>query len=505
VTPDQTAGGGRSLLVVTDAPAHATAWRRGTWRGFGKTAVVRVDRAVDEIRDTGPDLVVLDATDEATGCWGVLARVKGHPVPAVQRTPVVVFGPPGDIERIRAAIEGAVGYIDDLGEPEAVADALMRALSAPEPALRKAAQRRALEKLAALERRGAGGAPASPAPAPSRPEPAPAPALEEQDWADALEQLSPRQRSTLAALADTTSTADAARRLGVSASRTSAQTRAIAKRLGLAPPELVRLARKGAFESALADTTDRLTAELEAAVGNDELVLDFQPILSIGERRISGAEALLRWRHPRRGLLAPSAFLPEAEEGGSIWRLTDWVLERALGELVRWRSDAGQDDLQLTVNVSAGQAAEARLVETVRRSLDAAGVEGRCLVLDVPASITTGRRGGVIGTFSELRGLGVLMAIDDFGASVPQSVKRLPIDVLKIGPSFIAGLGRTNIDTAIVNTAIQFAAALDVKSHAEGVETQHQLELLTSLGCDLAQGFAVGPPVPPEHLPAFLL
>ena len=247
----------------------------------------------------------------------------------------------------------------------------------------------------------------------------------------------------------------------------------------------------------------RLSIEsaLHRALERDELRLHYQPQVDLGSGRIVAWEALVRWEHPERGLLAPTEFVPVAEETGLIVPLGLWVLEEACRQAERWTSlpDAVPDPV-MGVNLSARQLTSPDLLEMVARALAGAGLEPSRLCLEVTESVVMEDAGGSVETLEALRDMGVQLAIDDFGSgySALSSLKRFRVDVLKVDRAFVTGLGRDTTDGPIMAAIIDLTHALGVRAVGEGVERADQLAVLRALGCDLGQGFYFGRPQPPE-------
>jgi diguanylate cyclase (GGDEF)-like protein len=250
-----------------------------------------------------------------------------------------------------------------------------------------------------------------------------------------------------------------------------------------------------------------LEAALRTAIENQEFDLHYQPIVALPSRRIVGFEALVRWRHPLRGLIAPDEFIPLAEATGLIVPLGRLVTSEACHRLREWRaSGPGREELTISVNVSPRQAVEPGFATDVREILADTQLEPSALVLEITESLTLHESAISDGSLRQLRDLGVQLAIDDFGTgfSALEYFKRFTVQGLKIDRSFVDGLGRSREDTAIVTATLAFASALDLSVTAEGVETQDQLERLEALGCQQAQGFLFSRPVPVGEVAALL-
>lgn len=246
--------------------------------------------------------------------------------------------------------------------------------------------------------------------------------------------------------------------------------------------------------------------DLWRAVGGDELEVFFQPEVDLdGAPRIIGVEALVRWRHPTRGLLPPAEFIPIAEESSLIVAVDRHVLERSCREAARWRK-ALQRDLIVSVNLSPRFLRQVDASGDVRNALAASGLHPRALQLEITERTAVADDEATVETLRELRGLGVRVAIDDFGTgySTLDYLKRLPVDVLKLDRSFVSGLDDTAEDAAIVQAVITMGHAMGLHITAEGVERREQAAQLRLLGCDAAQGFHFAHPVPAPELEEML-
>ena len=237
-------------------------------------------------------------------------------------------------------------------------------------------------------------------------------------------------------------------------------------------------------------------AEITRAVVGDELVLHFQPQVSLRTDRVVGMEALVRWNHPRLGRLGPDTFIPVAERGPEIVELGAWVLRQACAQSARWsRSVSLPDALFVSVNVAASQFT-VDLVEVVADALAASGCPPPALCLEVTETTAMADPDRTRRILERLDALGVRAAIDDFGTGYSSLayLRRFPLHTIKIDRAFIDGLGVEPEDTAIVGAVVSMAHGLGRAVLAEGVETRTQLEHLRVLGCDLAQGFYFGRP-----------
>jgi diguanylate cyclase (GGDEF)-like protein/excisionase family DNA binding protein len=257
-------------------------------------------------------------------------------------------------------------------------------------------------------------------------------------------------------------------------------------------------------EALRARRAERLTIErdLRAAISGQALELHFQPIVALDVGAIRGVEALARWPHPERGLLAPDAFIPIAEETGLIVSLGRWVLREACRRLAAWDAMPGVKVSSLAVNVSARQLGDRDFVDDVLGALEASGIAPRRLSLELTESMLVQEAPSRLEKLAALREAGVRIVLDDFGTgwSSLASLRRLPLDGLKLDRSFVAGDGEPPIITAVAT----LAGSLGLSLVAEGVETVAQSRTLRELGCALAQGFAFARPVPAGELDAVL-
>ena len=236
-----------------------------------------------------------------------------------------------------------------------------------------------------------------------------------------------------------------------------------------------------------------LQRELKSAIGQeDELVLHYQPQFNLRAKRLVGFEALVRWRHPRRGLVPPGEFVPLAEETGLILPLGDWVLRRACGDAVRW-----PHGLTVSVNVSAAQLKQRDLVQTFRDVLSESGLAAERLEVEITETVLLQDTETTLRTLGLLKTMGVRIAMDDFGTGYSSLgyLRRFPFDRLKIDRSFTSELGHRADADAIVAAALSLGKNLNMTATAEGVETAVQLARLGSMGCDQVQGFFCGRPM----------
>jgi len=243
-----------------------------------------------------------------------------------------------------------------------------------------------------------------------------------------------------------------------------------------------------------------LEADLHAAIEQEQFDLHFQPMFSAKSHEIVGAEALIRWNHPVKGLLHPGDFLKLAEETGLIIPIGTWVLKKACQQLVDWRK-AGIDIPQISVNLSPLQFQRQDVYQLAKRILEETGLDPSSLELEIVESVVVRNREAVAHTLTRLRDFGVRIAIDDFGTgySSLQYLRDLPVDSLKIDRTFVSGLPFSPKDTAIVHAITSLGRDLGMTVVAEGVETEAQELLLQTMGCDRLQGYYLSAPRPREE------
>ncbi|WP_366520726.1 EAL domain-containing protein [Zoogloea sp.] len=244
---------------------------------------------------------------------------------------------------------------------------------------------------------------------------------------------------------------------------------------------------------------------LRLALDRDEFVLHFQPKVNMCSGAVIGAEALIRWHHPEKGMLAPAAFLPLLEGHALAVELGEWVIDTALSELETWQ---GQGlEIGVSVNVGASQLQQADFVERLQHLLSRhPGVKPGSLSLEVLETSALGEIGLVSSTMRACRSLGVGFELDDFGTGYSSLtyLKHLPVATLKIDQSFVRDMLNEPDDIAILESVLDLSAAFDKTVIAEGVETLRQGELLLLLGCRLAQGYGIARPMPATDLPAWV-
>lgn len=246
-------------------------------------------------------------------------------------------------------------------------------------------------------------------------------------------------------------------------------------------------------------SVERITLDrnLRKAVERNEFIIHYQPRLSITTGRILGAEALVRWKHPQRGIIQPKQFIPVAEETGLIVPIGEFVLREACRQNKAWQ-DAALPPIGMAVNVSARQFHREDLQKVVKRTLEETGLDPHNLELELTESALMQNTDAATGILEDLRDMGIKLSLDDFGTgySSLSYLKRFPIHAVKLDQSFVKDITTSTDDAAIAGAVIAMAHSMKLQVIAEGVETLEQLEFLRSLGCDEMQGYFVSRPVP---------
>ncbi|HTU71412.1 MAG TPA: EAL domain-containing protein [Candidatus Baltobacteraceae bacterium] len=250
----------------------------------------------------------------------------------------------------------------------------------------------------------------------------------------------------------------------------------------------------------------RLSQEklLRRALEYDQFVVYYQPQLDLRTGEVVSVEALVRWNHPKSGLIEPSHFIPSAEISGLIVPLGDWVLETAAKQVHLWREELAP--LRLAVNLSGRQFHQRDLRRRVLHAIESAHLEPEFLEVEITESVAMSDAAQTVGIVRDLKALGIRLAVDDFGTGYSSLayLRRFSLDVLKIDGSFVVGVGHEVFDETIVKTVIGMAHSLGLEVVAEGVETLGQLAFLTENGCDLVQGYAIAPPLPAAEFEEFV-
>jgi EAL domain-containing protein (putative c-di-GMP-specific phosphodiesterase class I) len=261
------------------------------------------------------------------------------------------------------------------------------------------------------------------------------------------------------------------------------------------------------FESAMQTAAqDRIHLEMDLAdaLEADQLFLAYQPMLDLRNERVVGVEALIRWRHPTRGMIPPDAFIPIAEASELIIPIGRWVLEQACLQAAAWHENGYR--LDISVNVSARQLERTEFVEEVRAALHDSGLDAATLTLEITETVLMRKPDATAHLLGELKELGLRIAVDDFGTGYSSLayLRQFPVDALKIDRTFITGLTLSGEAHALTHTLIQLGKALGLQTLAEGVEQHSQVRQLQHEGCDLAQGFLFARPLTPDAVERFL-
>ena len=250
-----------------------------------------------------------------------------------------------------------------------------------------------------------------------------------------------------------------------------------------------------------------LQRDLRNAIERRELTVYYQPIIDLASGKLTQLEALVRWRHPQRGILLPSEFIPFAESTGFVTQIDRFVLEEACRQLASWRSRfASARDLSIAVNLSPREFRHADIARDVAQLLSKTRLPASCLTLEITESAALASAAPVSAVVDSLSALGAKVVIDDFGVGYSglDHFKRFKVHGLKIDRSFVAGVAEGREDSAIVTAALAFGSALGLTVVAEGIETQVQLEKLRAMGCDQGQGFWIAQPAPWEKIEKLL-
>ena len=240
-----------------------------------------------------------------------------------------------------------------------------------------------------------------------------------------------------------------------------------------------------------------LEEDMQRAMAQGEFVLHYQTIIDVGKRVCDGAEALVRWNHPERGLIPPDQFIALAEESGLIVPLGAWILRRACADAAEW-----PPHLKVAVNLSPVQFKQNDLLETLKSALDESGLDPSRLELEITETILIDKNEENLAVLHDLKRLGVSIVLDDFGIgySSMRYLQMFPFDKIKVDKSFIQNMTSHSDSAAIVCAIVGLGRSLDIETTAEGVETAEQLTFLRVAGCQLAQGFLFGRPVPVSQL-----
>jgi EAL domain-containing protein (putative c-di-GMP-specific phosphodiesterase class I) len=251
--------------------------------------------------------------------------------------------------------------------------------------------------------------------------------------------------------------------------------------------------------------TLEMESDLRSALERGEFLLYYQPKVDLASGQIDGTEALLRWQHPQRGLVAPGMFIPLAEETGLILPIGEWVLATACAQVRAWQLQ-GLAAVPVAVNLSARQFRKVDLAEMVHRVLRESGIPPRLLELELTESMIMREPQAAAATMQQLKALGVKLALDDFGTgySSLNYLRRFPVDYLKIDRSFISDAASDPSAAAVATSIVAIAHSLGLRAIAEGVETREQLDFLRACGCDSFQGYYFSRPVPAAEFAALV-
>jgi diguanylate cyclase (GGDEF)-like protein len=250
-----------------------------------------------------------------------------------------------------------------------------------------------------------------------------------------------------------------------------------------------------------------LEVDLQRAIDRAEMAVHYQPIIELATRQITGLEALIRWRHPTRGMIQPSEFIPLAEETGQIHRLGNWVLEQAIRDACSWNGGVCSDaPVRLGVNLSARQLQEPTLVGQIAAVLADSAMPAEQLVLEITETVLMHDLEETVLKLQELKRLGVCLSVDDFGTgySSLQYLRRFPLDSLKIAKSFVDGVGGQSQDAAVARAIIELGTSFQLRVVAEGIERAEQHSHLLALGCTHGQGFLYAKPAPADQIERML-
>ena len=247
----------------------------------------------------------------------------------------------------------------------------------------------------------------------------------------------------------------------------------------------------------VAHTQRSAEGELRDAIARKEFELHYQPVVDVKTRRICGAEALVRWRHPTKGLIAPDQFIPLAESTGLIVPLGEWILQRACADATSWPAH-----IKVAVNISAVQFKKGNLFEVILCTLVESGLAPERLELEITETSLLENQEAHLTTIRQLKNLGISMALDDFGTgySSVTYLTNFPFDKIKIDRTFTQGVLTRRDCAAVVSSVLALAQGLGTVTTVEGIETEEQIEYMREAGVDLAQGYLFGRPVPLSQL-----
>ena len=245
-----------------------------------------------------------------------------------------------------------------------------------------------------------------------------------------------------------------------------------------------------------------LVSDLKEALKRQEFILHYQPQYSLENQKVIGVEALIRWNHPKRGLLSPYHFISVAENSSFMDELTDWVMFEACRQHKEW----GINSLKMSVNISAGYFKSKNLVNQLEKTISLTGMKPENLNLEITETLSIEDKGYTKGVLSDLKARGFKVSIDDFGVgqSSLSYIKDYPIDYIKLDRSFVKDLGYSSAVDIVIRSVLRMAQDLNLKVVAEGVETKEQLDFLVQEDCSEVQGYYIAKPLPPKELHQFI-
>ena len=260
------------------------------------------------------------------------------------------------------------------------------------------------------------------------------------------------------------------------------------------------------FDAAMHETALRflqVESDLHQALERSEFSVVYQPIVKLSGGKLKGFESLIRWKHPKHGIISPMEFIPIAEENGTIWKIGKWVLQTACRQLKVWQENNLElEDVWMSINVSGKQFMEPKLFNLVEKTLRESGLAPHCLKLEVTETAMVEDINFAVEAMQKLKSLGLKLAIDDFGTgySSLNYLHRLPLDSLKIDRSFVSQMAEGNESQEIIKTILALAKSLNLETIAEGIETASQLSQLEDLCCQLGQGYYFAKPLDAPHI-----
>jgi EAL domain-containing protein (putative c-di-GMP-specific phosphodiesterase class I) len=248
-------------------------------------------------------------------------------------------------------------------------------------------------------------------------------------------------------------------------------------------------------------------SELRTALDENQFMLYYQPTIDLQTGRLTGVEALVRWQHPRRGVVPPMEFIPLAEESGLIVPLGQWAIREACRQVRIWQKEIPADEpIALNVNLSARQLRHTNIVADIADALDDSGLLPSRLILEITESVLMIDTTATLNRLFQLKSLGVRLAIDDFGTGYSSFayLRRFPVDIIKIDKSFVDGVANEPTASALVDAMIRIGKTLRLETVAEGIERTEQADCLRTLKCDIGQGYLFSRPLPSDAITTLL-